>query len=683
MKRKGIVRLGIAFAAAGAALPARALDVDAIVDCRLAIERILHERRDWPAVNPGTKPAFEALLTRSEVARSVAATLRDASRLPGIDAPALQAELERMASTTQDPELLAELFAAAKTGEDAALCIALPALVAREPRDAGAQAAHAHGIDASGVVLPDIRAKGAAGIDTRQEPPDPRFGHVAIWTGAEMVVFGGTNFDRRFDNGARYFPATDTWMPLPITGAPSRRTLASAVWSGLDVIVFGGYEPGGAMAPDHGRYRPANDLWGPVSATNAPGGRYFHTAVWTGASMIVFGGTNNATVFADGATYTPASNTWQPLPAPPPGSERQRAAAAWTGSEMLVFGGISGTSSGLLATGLRFTPGTPGTWAAMGTTNVPTARAQHTGLWFGPPVSRFVVWAGETSNGFTGDGALYDPAGNAWTPMSESGAPAGRVFHSAISTGTEMIVWGGTSAGGTFGDGARYSPATNAWLGAVQASAAPTARHQHTAVWTGDTMIVWGGNAGGVPQHSGGRYAAAGNSWSATWIPQACGAIAGNVLPNCGFESGLSGWVAPSGTDQRLYRGGASSGRQPASGGSSPTFFVSQCFPVNGGGQRYAFGAHVRADRPNSSCSISLGFTPNSDCTGLGSSTVSFSVTAPDDWTFASGVSSATGAFDISGRVGISCFNGVAFTAHMDDAFVVPLGDLVFSDGFE
>jgi hypothetical protein len=680
---KDFARLGMLLAAATASHSTHALDLDAVVDCRFAIERILHERRDWPAANPGAKPAFESLVTRGDVARVVEASLRDARRLRHIDAPALQAELERMASTTQDPDLLAELFAAAKTGEDAALCIARPTHVARDPRATGADAAAAPALDASDVVLPEIRAKGAA-IDTRQEPPEPRFGHVAVWTGAEMVVFGGTNLDRRFDNGARYFPATDTWMPLPRTGAPAPRTLASAVWSGLDVIIFGGYEPGGAMAPDHGRYRPSNDLWGPVTATNAPSGRYFHTAVWTGTSMIVYGGTNNASVFADGATYTPASNTWLALPAPPPGNARQRAAAAWTGTEMLVFGGISGTSSGLLATGLRFTPGTPGTWAAMGTANVPTARALHTGLWFGPPVSRFVVWAGETTNGYTGDGALYDPAGNGWTPMSNGGAPLGRSFHGAVSTGTEMIVWGGTSPKGTFGDGARYSPASNAWLGTLQATGAPSARHQHTAVWTGDAMIVWGGNAGGAPQHSGGRYSVSGNSWTPTWVPVACGSIPGNVLPNCGFESGLTGWVAPSGVDARLYRGGSISGRQPSSGGSSPAFFVSQCFPVIGGGQRYEFGAHVRVDRPDSSCSISLGFTADPACGSTPGSAVPFNVGAADEWTFAGGVSIATGPFDVAGRIGITCFGSFSgFTARMDDAFVVPLGDAVFSDGFE
>ena len=49
--------------------------------------------------------------------------------------------------------------------------------------------------------------------------------------------------------------------------------------------------------------------------------------------------------------------------------------------------------------------------------------------------------------------------------------------------------------------GGRYHPAGNSWT-AVTTTGAPAARRNHTAVWTGSEMIVWGGEAdGGIQRH--------------------------------------------------------------------------------------------------------------------------------------------------------------------------------------
>ena len=41
------------------------------------------------------------------------------------------------------------------------------------------------------------------------------------------------------------------------------------------------------------------------------------------------------------------------------------------------------------------------------------------------------------------DGALYDLASDAWSPMSAAGAPSARYDGTAVWTGSRMIVWGG------------------------------------------------------------------------------------------------------------------------------------------------------------------------------------------------------------------------------------------------
>ena len=57
------------------------------------------------------------------------------------------------------------------------------------------------------------------------------------------------------------------------------------------------------------------------------------------------------------------------------------------------------------------------------------------------------------------DGGRYNPAGNSWTAVSTTGAPAARYHHTAVWTGSEMIVWGGYNGSSYLNDGGRYNPA--------------------------------------------------------------------------------------------------------------------------------------------------------------------------------------------------------------------------------
>ena len=106
----------------------------------------------------------------------------------------------------------------------------------------------------------------------------------------------------------------------------------------------------------------------------------------------------------------------------------------------------------------------------------------------------------------TNTGGVYDPATDTWTATSTTGAPSGRLYHTAVWTGSKMIVWGGHD-GAVANTGGVYDPATNTWTAATSTTLAPPARRSHTAVWTGSTMIVWGGTgSANDPQNSGGVY---------------------------------------------------------------------------------------------------------------------------------------------------------------------------------
>ena len=65
-----------------------------------------------------------------------------------------------------------------------------------------------------------------------------RQGNIAVWTGQEVIYWGG---DRpgRAPEGAAYDPKADRWRRLsrsPLTN----RSDAGAVWTGREVVVFGG-----------------------------------------------------------------------------------------------------------------------------------------------------------------------------------------------------------------------------------------------------------------------------------------------------------------------------------------------------------------------------------------------------------------------------------------------------------
>jgi N-acetylneuraminic acid mutarotase len=361
--------------------------------------------------------------------------------------------------------------------------------------------------------------------------PEGRSGHTAVWTGLEMIVWGGqTNAYDIMNTGGRYDPAIDSWVPtasaLRSTGSGDRPT---AVWTGTEMIVWGGLARDGVGEGD--RYRPSTDAWLPVSTgPNAPLERQTHTAVWTGEEMIVWGGWQQSGFGLDGGgRYDPSTDTWAAVstgPGTPAG--RGQHTAVWTGTEMIVWGGETefdyvNEVFVVTNTGGRYDPSSD-SWSPTSTSaSVPEARFQHAAVWTG---TEMVVWGGsfvrEPGQGrLLHSGGRYDPAGDSWNATSENGStPEGRTGHTALWTGTEMIVWGGDGselgAPRLFDDGARYDPSTDSWLSVPADPSQPGGRAFHTALWTGDEMLVWGGYGDFNSVDSGSRYAPTTDQWNPT-----------------------------------------------------------------------------------------------------------------------------------------------------------------------
>ncbi|HVZ37319.1 MAG TPA: hypothetical protein VG963_33085, partial [Polyangiaceae bacterium] len=178
--------------------------------------------------------------------------------------------------------------------------------------------------------------------------PPPRFSHTAVWTGRAMLVWGGDASDTAVGSadGASYDPAAQRWQTLSVQNAPTPRYQHVAVWTGSEMIIWGGVGCGSqdrtrvVPCADGAAYRLDTDSWRELSRESAPPAKSGLTAVWTGSYMLVWGGGD-----AQGYAYDPRVDRWQPLPVSGAPRGRTNHVALWTGREMIVWGGLAGEVS--------------------------------------------------------------------------------------------------------------------------------------------------------------------------------------------------------------------------------------------------------------------------------------------------------------------------------------------------
>ncbi|MHB8665884.1 MAG: Kelch repeat-containing protein [Acidimicrobiales bacterium] len=349
-------------------------------------------------------------------------------------------------------------------------------------------------------------------------PIGPRVEHTAIWTGAEMIVWGGTTEEGRpgeLGDGASYDPVRRRWRLL--SPSPLRPRFGHmAVWDGKEMLVWGGstqslseqdYSDGAAYDPSTDRWRTIAPLPHPIIARG--------TALWTGSTVMVYGEWHSSSPTANSsdsyegfaASYDPSADHWATMADPPLGP-LIFPALAWTGRELIVFGGYAETGAG--AGSPSGPPGhIPG---SVGAAYDPSA-GRWRSLPEAPFVERFaqVVWTGKLVLAYGGarvvtgvepqtgelTGGDYDPATDRWTPWPD--APANSIgLPTALWSGHQMFIYGIQ----TFNcrthalrppEALAFSPSTRTWAALPNSGLSP--RSEASAVWTGTQMIVWGGYA--------------------------------------------------------------------------------------------------------------------------------------------------------------------------------------------
>lgn len=287
--------------------------------------------------------------------------------------------------------------------------------------------------DSADFVWPQVGlAYDPAADSWRRVSPAPikgRQGHSAIWTGTEMVVWGGDRGGRSLKDGAAYDPATDQWRRIARPAGDVARRDHHAVWTGEEMIVWSGY-PGSSSderpSVEGLRYDPAMDAWQTMTASGF-GPREEDRAVWAGDELVAVGYASESQAMA--AAYDPVTDQWHELP--PPGlSAVGWASSMWTGDEVLFLTTARPVQPTDDVPGMNaaYRPSEPCWWYAQ---DAPTNAVTYEGLW----ADKTALFPGVR-------GLAYDPSSGAWLSLPPSEAMA-RSEAAVVWAGDRLVVWGG------------------------------------------------------------------------------------------------------------------------------------------------------------------------------------------------------------------------------------------------
>ncbi len=157
-------------------------------------------------------------------------------------------------------------------------------------------------------------------------------GMAMVWTGTEILFYGGDNFVYRFN------PTTEVWSKTLGSNNPGAIYGPSGIWTGTEFIIWGGNKTGVGTVNIGYKFNPISNLWNEISTLNAPQARIGHNAFWNGTHMCILGGqTNLNDSFL--YKYQPAMNTWTTQKMINYPESRFNFGLIKVNNEVLVFGG--------------------------------------------------------------------------------------------------------------------------------------------------------------------------------------------------------------------------------------------------------------------------------------------------------------------------------------------------------
>ena len=241
-----------------------------------------------------------------------------------------------------------------------------------------------------------------------------------------------------------------------------------------------------------------------VAAPTGFAARWRAAYVAIGSSVFIWGGSDSAGgVLDSGAIYSPVTDTWTPVAkdAYTP-TARVLATAVWTGSVVVVFGGSDTTGVTPYKDGALYDPA-KNAWSAMPAAS--KARSASLGFWDG---TRAIFWGGIGATGAAVSGAeSFDLA--TWTPASTNGDPGALLNPAAGWDGTFLYLEGGQLAGARTDKVFSYARVIDTW---TALSKSLSTRSNAFGAWDGARFVVWGGIDNGGLRNDGAYY-----QGTATW----------------------------------------------------------------------------------------------------------------------------------------------------------------------
>jgi len=308
-----------------------------------------------------------------------------------------------------------------------------------------------------GRATPDLTIESFIGrpiSDPSYLDPGPlsrRIGADVLWTGEEMIVWGGRKNDRVWhQDGAAYNPETDTWRVL--SEAPMSDDRGSyPVWIGEEMVVI---SPEGTFG-----YDPSPNTWREIAGPAAGSG--------SDPAVIAIDGTVYVWATPDLLRLASGASEWEKLPRPE---------WTWYRSFRDYDGRLLVTSaSNEVCTGRRFQAWEGEVWEELrgltfGTEGDDCSDVDQVGVLDG----RIVAWGFSTLLA-----KIYDDAAGEWIDIG--GPPfSGTEGSGPVVIGDRLLVTGRES-------GAIYDAATMEWT----AVDLPGAVGDINLVWTGSEILAW------------------------------------------------------------------------------------------------------------------------------------------------------------------------------------------------
>ncbi len=370
-------------------------------------------------------------------------------------------------------------------------------------------------VESQGALLPpllesDLPMSTLAVTGWEAVPPPARWVHSTIYDPIRdrLVVFGGQNYSGPSNEVWTFsLSGIPRWTRLSTAGAPpTARAFHSAIYDSLRdrMVVFGGADGFNTAKNEVWVLSFAGTpTWTMVTPTGTPPTpRQWHAAAYDRLRdrMLVMGGqvggTGVSEVWALTLAGSPAWTMLNPAASPSPGGRSAHVLIYDSANDRLVvFGGIDGGGAPRNDTWTLSLGASP-VWTPLAPAGTPPSARYGGGALYDRVRQRLVLFAGGTGAPNQNDTwALSLGAVPAWTPLSPSGPPQGRQFHSVSydPIGDRLLAFGGSSGPILSDTWALSLAAPTVWV-----PLSGTRRKGHTGVHdpARGRMVVFGGDNG-------------------------------------------------------------------------------------------------------------------------------------------------------------------------------------------